>query len=425
MGGARLAKQQARRARGLHAVCLGFFSDIAAGWGDWGAMSNFAVALLCYLVVGFGLLVRAQDPQSFDAFGADVHEHHGGQIRGYLWCGAGVFGLWLLQCLRVVWADNTRGLTSSYCVVYDIMTEGKIVTHAVLLALAGLSLVHYFFATLLLLDIVNFNENLANVVKAATRPYRALLWTLFLFLVVILIYAAFGMYFFGDDFRGADDYDDVRTCTNLLQCFAQIASQGIRTPEELAMRGLLNSEDGYLTRMAFDVTFFIIVGALLFNMVTGIIVDTFGELREASKEHAEYLANNCFVCGVSREQLEEPGVGGVIFDFDRHNDEEHNLWAYVYFINYLSRKDPLDYNGVESDVHAKIVAHDTSWFPIKRWVRQQEVERRLQMGGELTEEQRELRALRQNVERLAKLVEDSSAAAKHDREARSKPNEAK
>ena len=56
----------------------------------------------------------------------------------------------------------------------------------------------------------------------------------------------------------------------------------------------------------------------------------------------------------------------------------------MYFINYLSRKDPLDYNGVESDISAKVAMQDTSWFPIKRWVRLQEVERRLEMGGELT-----------------------------------------
>ena len=188
---------------------------------------------------------------------------------------------------------------------------------------------HYFFATLLLLDIVNFNQNLQNVVKSATRPYKALLWTFFLFLVVILIYSAFGMFFFGDQFRDGDgDPGDVHTCTNLMACFLQMAAQGIRSPEEMSMRSLLFTDDDYLSRTAYDVSFFIVVGALLFNMVTGIIVDTFGELREASREHNEYLQNNCFICGVSREQLEEPHKSGVIFDFDRHQAEEHNIWAY-------------------------------------------------------------------------------------------------
>ena len=65
-----------------------------------------------------------------------------------------VFGLWLFKCLRAFWADHTQGLTSSYCVFWDIVTEHHIVAHGVLAALAALSTVHYFFATLLLLDIV-------------------------------------------------------------------------------------------------------------------------------------------------------------------------------------------------------------------------------------------------------------------------------
>merc|ERR1719223_275610 len=35
----------------------------------------------------------------------------------------------------------------------------------------------------------------------------------------------------------------------------------------------------FTSRFIFDIAFFIVVGALLFNMVTGIIVDTFSDLR--------------------------------------------------------------------------------------------------------------------------------------------------
>jgi len=243
--------------------------------------------------------------------------------------------------------------------------------------------------------------------------------TLLLFLIVIFIYTSFGMYFFGDEFRGGENHEDKRTCANLMECFVQVASHGIRTPDDLSMDPIFSDNAKYVQRVAYDLSFFIIIGALLFNMVTGIIVDTFGELREASKEHAETLANSCFICGVSRAKLEEPGPGGVIFDFNRHQDEEHCIWNYVYYINYLTRKDPLEFNGVESDISAKIAAHDTSWFPIKRWWKLQEQERQLGSGGaggEMTEEQRELRELRQHavaqkeaLDRLAKSVEDMSA----------------
>ena len=147
-------------------------------------------------------------------------------------------------------------------------------------------------------------------------------------------------------------------------------------------------------------------------------------LFRVPQEHAETLANSCFICGISRAKLEEPGPGGVIFDFDRHLAEEHDMWNYVYFINYLSRKSPLEFNGVESDIAAKMAAYDTSWFPMKRWWKLQEQERTIGNGGdgsEMTEEQRELRALRQQsaqqkeaLDRLTKTVESMAASLARD-----------
>lgn len=129
--------------------------------------------------------------------------------------------------------------------------------------------------------------------------------------------------------------------------------------------------DLYSARVAFDLTFFIILGALLFNMVTGIIVDTFGELREASKERAEQLANVCFICNTERSKMDDMGAE---FDYDTHTEKEHNMWNYVYYINYLSRKSPLDYNGVEMDISEKIKVKDTTWFPNRKWLKLQAME---------------------------------------------------
>ena len=42
-----------------------------------------------------------------------------------------------------------------------------------------------------------------------------------------------------------------------------------------------NSDSGFLRRVLFDLSFFIWVGVLLFNIITGLMVDGFGALREA------------------------------------------------------------------------------------------------------------------------------------------------
>jgi hypothetical protein len=53
----------------------------------------------------------------------------------------------------------------------------------------------------------------------------------------------------------------------------------------------------YLKRVLFDLTFFVWVGVLLFNIITGLMVDGFGSLREEFNERKDTMENSCFVCG--------------------------------------------------------------------------------------------------------------------------------
>ena len=184
----RAAVLTARRQRGPHAMLLGWLGDRVATWGDWGAFRGFWVAGICYCIIGIGLLGLLYDPsakQSIFAPAMNASNAYHWKIAWYLWLGAVVFGQWLLRCLRLFWADRTMGLTAMYCVVWDVLTDQNACVHSALLAFTAASYWQYYFAALLLLDIVNFNETLANVVRAATRPYRALLMTLLLFLIVM------------------------------------------------------------------------------------------------------------------------------------------------------------------------------------------------------------------------------------------------
>ena len=60
-----------------------------------------------------------------------------------------------------------------------------------------------------------------------------------------------------------------------------------------------DTQDGgtYIARVLFDLSFFIWVGVLLFNIITGLLVDGFGSLREEDNARQNMLDNTCFVCG--------------------------------------------------------------------------------------------------------------------------------
>lgn len=105
-------------------------------------------------------------------------------------------------------------------------------------------------------------------------------------------------------------------------------------------------------RIAYDVCFFVVIIVLLLNIIFGIIIDTFGQLREESSEKQELMASFCFICGISKDVFDSRasngalgGVGGL--NFTGHIENEHNMWDYMLFLLYLQEKNPNDYNGIE------------------------------------------------------------------------------
>ncbi|CAM9886862.1 unnamed protein product, partial [Discosporangium mesarthrocarpum] len=114
----------------------------------------------------------------------------------------------------------------------------------------------------------------------------------------------------------------------------------------------------FYARVVFDLAYFIVLGVLLFDMVTGVIIDTFSALREETASREEALKNECICCGLRRENFIEFGQ-----EFRQHIDEEHNLWGYLFFMHYLKDKDPSSMNGAEAFVLEQIKRKNYSWFP--------------------------------------------------------------
>ena len=52
-------------------------------------------------------------------------------------------------------------------------------------------------------------------------------------------------------------------------------------------------------RVIYDLTFFLGVIVIIFqNLIFGVIIDTFADLRAEKNRKEEQLKNNCFICGV-------------------------------------------------------------------------------------------------------------------------------
>lgn len=58
-------------------------------------------------------------------------------------------------------------------------------------------------------------------------------------------------------------------------------------------------------RWVFDNLFNLTLLIILINIVAGIIIDTFGSLREELGIYEYDLANHCFICGFDKETIEK------------------------------------------------------------------------------------------------------------------------
>ncbi len=54
----------------------------------------------------------------------------------------------------------------------------------------------------------------------------------------------------------------------------------------------------------------------MINIVAGIVIDKFGDLRETLDEFNEDLENYCFICGIDRETLDK--ASNMLKGFESH-----------------------------------------------------------------------------------------------------------
>ena len=117
--------------------------------------------------------------------------------------------------------------------------------------------------------------------------------------------------------------------------------------------------DGYQSLYTSLYTFF--VNLIIPAIISGIIIDQFGEMRQNRKEVLDDLSSSCFICNIEPEDFDSQGIS-----YSDHIKFDHRMWTYVWFKMYLQEKDATKLNGVETSVLPRMMANDVRAFPIKR-----------------------------------------------------------
>merc|ERR1711865_365553 len=145
-------------------------------------------------------------------------------------------------------------------------------------------------------------------------------------------YATANKGYLGEQNLTATDYPG-GPCTNLMSCMVSYSFAGFgggggaglgpwlqqpEFPEEVSE--LSDNESG---RVLFEVLFMIITSSFMISIITGIISDTFGELRTEQDEAMLYRSTTCFVTGISIPDVLDP--------------KSTDYMQYTYLILYLER----------------------------------------------------------------------------------------
>uniref|UniRef100_A0A663MH27 Inositol 1,4,5-trisphosphate receptor n=1 Tax=Athene cunicularia TaxID=194338 RepID=A0A663MH27_ATHCN len=300
----------------------------------------------------------------------------------------------------------------------------------VLVCMLGLC-VHEFFYSFLLFDLVYREETLLNVIKSVTRNGRSIILTAVLALILVYLFSIIGFLFLKDDFimevdrlkirtpgmgvvvspaipfsscsspapAWSEEEDGIeRTCDTLLMCIVTVLNQGLRNGGGVGdvLRKPSKDEPLFAARVVYDLLFYFIVIIIVLNLIFGVIIDTFADLRSEKQKKEEILKTTCFICGLERDKFDNKTVS-----FEEHIKSEHNMWHYLYFIVLVKVKDPTEYTGPESYVAQMIVEKNLDWFPRMRAMSL--------VSNEGDSEQNEIRNLQERLETTMSLIKQLSS----------------
>jgi hypothetical protein len=154
------------------------------------------------------------------------------------------------------------------------------------------------------------------VIKAITVNKNQLLMTAMLELIIIWVYCVllftfFFDHYFNDDIQFNDSEKGDTVCRSLFHCYMSTLNFGLRAGggvgDFLPSNSYFNdSKTTYYIRSINDLSFFMIVIVMFFNIIFGIIIDTFAGLRDEKAQMDDDMRNVCFICSIDRQSVSNP-----------------------------------------------------------------------------------------------------------------------
>ena len=258
-------------------------------------------------------------------------------------------------------------LTVDYLKIYfiDSLLLSDEINLMILVALIGItgyiSKYDIIFFGFQLLTIGKFVSTIREIIYAFVKRTDQLVSMILFLAIIMFAFANYDYYFLRSEYMlTQDDGSVMDTCSSLLECFITLFNTGARSGGgigDLLPERQFNSAI-YFHRWIHDMIFFIIVILLLLNMINGVIVTTFGQIREDSTNREKDESTVCFICSIKKCDIEQKGQS-----FENHVKEDHSVKTYIrYLVSlYLMELNNMDQDQYE--VYNCVQKNDVKFFP--------------------------------------------------------------
>ena len=211
--------------------------------------------------------------------------------------------------------------------------------------------IHKFFYCFSLLELVNTVDIMQVVLKAMYVPLGNILITLLMFIMLEYVFSMFALTVFTKHFPiESDTKRFLWTFMRMLdQTFKQDGGIGTYLDQTKDRDYEPYTAKSYVGgRFFFDLSFFLLVNTLIFQMFLSMIIDYFTTTKENKEDFQKLAESQCLICRLEREDLEKL-YSNLKNAFDLHVNHYHSLIdyiSYLVFLQALKKKDPIIDEGV-------------------------------------------------------------------------------
>ena len=293
--------------------------------------------------------------------------------------------------------------------IWFIVSSWTFSWHLIYVGISIASIFHPILTTLLIADIAAQSDSIKAVLLAVTTNWKQFLWTLFLLFFVATFYTFTGFYLMQNTLQAEPEGENEPVnyyCLDTFGCLLYFLDRGLRDGggigESLVQTFYTDDPWAFIGKFVYELSFFIVIKVVLLNLIFGMIVDAFGDLRDQKRENEEDQENTCFICGINRSEFER------YLNFEEHITQQHHIWDYLYFIIYLREKyahNKNDLNEIENTVYEKYMAKNLNWIPVSRSIALERKQQELgSKKGEMEELHRLIKSLLVEVKEIKKNV---------------------